>query len=502
MYRCLATLLTTTLLCAALAPSSASAQARRSRAQAPTLPVPTLTSDKTDYAPGTIAVLTGSGFVPHEIVTLLVVHADGSPSTGADHDPWVVAANRLGRFVTTWHVCEDDCVGQLLLATADGAFSGLHAETKFTDNHVCGTGVLVSVTPVGGSCSAFTPAVGSGPDNYEVEEGGTYSMTFVGVTECSGDTITVFVQSSGTGNFCFNATGGSGTYIGTFTMPNPACNTLPVSYKCGADTACTHPNSFGARGPTSGCGGVHLRASNFDGSCVKTGDDTECAGVGCVTFTLDFETDDTGAPLADKQIVDSELDGGPSYPVTLSSSSNLNSCGTVAGTAAVYDSDAPPHGSDPDLAVGSGNILILQTDANLSTCAPGFFCSGNDDEDGGTLVFDFNAPVTPISVDLIDIDASGPDEVVTITLIDGDGDTRTYVVPANWTGDLVDDGTGQETLFLNTTVAQPGFTGMATASENGVFDPTAVISIVIESGGDCSTSSGGSGAIDNLVWCQ
>src|SRR6185295_13983734 len=102
-----------------------------------------------------------------ENVTLRVVHADGTPSTGAEHDPWTVAASRVGHFVTSWHVCEDDCVGSVLLATADGVSSGLHAEWLFTDSHNCGTGVVVSVTPVGGSCSAFTPAVGAGPDNYE-----------------------------------------------------------------------------------------------------------------------------------------------------------------------------------------------------------------------------------------------------------------------------------------------------------------------------------------------
>lgn len=142
-------------------------------------------------------------------------------------------------------------------------------------NDSCGTGIVTAVTPVGGSCSDFTPAQGGGPDNYEVEEGGTYTMTITGVTECSGDTITIFVQSSSSGNFCFNATGGSGTYSGTFTMPNPACNTMPISYKCDANATCSHPGSLAANGPSLNCK-VHLRASNFDANCNRTGTDEDC----------------------------------------------------------------------------------------------------------------------------------------------------------------------------------------------------------------------------------
>jgi hypothetical protein len=227
--------------------------------------------------------------------------------------------------------------------------------------------------------------------------------------------------------------------------------------------------------------------------------------VSCITcFSLDFETDDTGAALVDKQqVAGGEFDGGANYPVTIGSASYLAACGSIANTAAVYDSDAPPHGQDPDLAVDMGNILILQTDENLSFCGPGVYCSGNDDEDGGLVTFDFNVGVAPGSIDLIDVDAgSGAAEAVTITMTDGDGDTRTYSVPSGWTGDLIDDGQGVGTLLLNTTAAQPGFVGSATAVEDAGFDQTDVVSIVIDRGDDCPDIDGGSGAIDNLTWCQ
>ncbi|HXR81721.1 MAG TPA: hypothetical protein VN763_12415, partial [Saprospiraceae bacterium] len=101
---------------------------------------PTLTSDAADYAPGTTAKLTGTGFLPNETVRVQVLHAnyvEGDP-IGEDHEPWYVTANENGNFETTWHVCEDDCVGQTLRATADGqdpAGPVRHAEVLFTDSN-------------------------------------------------------------------------------------------------------------------------------------------------------------------------------------------------------------------------------------------------------------------------------------------------------------------------------------------------------------------------------
>src|SRR5262245_28106502 len=173
-----------------------------------------LQSDQPDYAPGSTAVLLGSGFAPNENVTLQVLHADGTPDTGQDHQPWIVAANEDGFVVTSWHVCEDDCVGAILRATAVGASSNSTASTTFTDGSPSGGGVVTSVIPVGNDCVATTS--GNNVFDYEVAPGGTYVMTITGVTECTGDTITVFVQCSSTGNFCFNATGGPGAYSGQF----------------------------------------------------------------------------------------------------------------------------------------------------------------------------------------------------------------------------------------------------------------------------------------------
>ena len=244
-----------------------------------------LASDKPDYAPGETAVLTGAGFEPYETVTMQVLHADGTPSTGEDHEPWDVQADDVGGFVTTWHVCEDDCIGALLVANADGQSSLLHAECYFTDDLPCGTGV-VTVSSVGGSCVTLTPGGGAnGPDSWNVVEGETYWMRIENVTEWDLGSnpnigfITVFVQGSSTGNFCFDLDRvGTYDFEGSFTMPDPACFTYPIGYVCGRTGPCVPTGGVvRARGPTNQeCRQVHLRASTFDPSCNWLGEDRDC----------------------------------------------------------------------------------------------------------------------------------------------------------------------------------------------------------------------------------
>jgi len=100
-----------------------------------------VTTDKADYPPGATAYITASGFQAGETVMFQVLHADGTPSTGADHDPWYVTDGGVGDLdgvvngiiQTTWHVCEDDCVGSTLELTATGQTSGLTSKTQFKD---------------------------------------------------------------------------------------------------------------------------------------------------------------------------------------------------------------------------------------------------------------------------------------------------------------------------------------------------------------------------------
>src|ERR1051325_11687487 len=107
----------------------------------------TVTTDKADYPPGATAYITASGFQVGETVSFQVLHADGTPSDGEDHQPWYVTDGGLedldgvvdGNIKTTWHVCEDDCVGSLLELTATGQTSGFVATTQFADAEALNT---------------------------------------------------------------------------------------------------------------------------------------------------------------------------------------------------------------------------------------------------------------------------------------------------------------------------------------------------------------------------
>ncbi len=214
---------------------------------------------------------------------------------------------------------------------------------------------------------------------------------------------------------------------------------------------------------------------------VQTVDCTQC-------FTLDFGTeDDFSTPLGNGQQIDTEF----------GTKLTVSGAGTNDGPA-IFDSSNPGPNNpsqDMDLLVQRGNMLILQTPA-ASNPAPvgGFFPRPNDADEGGTLTFDFLSPVEPQSVVLVDIE-DDLNQDVTVTMTDSSARTRTFTVPAGWTEDLVQDGpTGWRTLDLTTLANQPGYASTATAVEDAGFDATQVVQIAV--------ALGGSGAVDDLSWCE
>src|SRR5262245_20349438 len=90
----------------------------------PRLTGPVVVTDQADYAPRATAHIRGKIFQAGETVRLQVLHADGTPASGEDHQPWTVVADEFGAFRAAWHVCEDDCVGSSLRLTAVGVASG------------------------------------------------------------------------------------------------------------------------------------------------------------------------------------------------------------------------------------------------------------------------------------------------------------------------------------------------------------------------------------------
>src|ERR1039458_9565898 len=97
----------------------------------------TLTTDNSDYSPGSTVYLTGTGFGANETVTLQVTH---NPTccddvSNPDHWAWDITADGSGNFDASW-ACNEDELGASLIATANGQTSGAYAQALFTDGDV------------------------------------------------------------------------------------------------------------------------------------------------------------------------------------------------------------------------------------------------------------------------------------------------------------------------------------------------------------------------------
>lgn len=180
---------------------------------------------------------------------------------------------------------------------------------------------------------------------------------------------------------------------------------------------------------------------------------------------------------------------GNEYAPLFSISSTGNNLG-----ATVFDSSfGGPNdgGPDPDLIVGLGNLLMLQTNAASAQSTPGIFDIPNDSANGGSFVFDFAFGLQPLTIDLVDIDENN---AAFLTLTDSAGFQRMYDVPGGWTNDIgAQGGVGFATLDLTTLADQEGENAgiFAIASQDVGFNAFDVVQLEIV--------LPGSGGIDNLA---
>ncbi|WP_080925353.1 DUF5801 repeats-in-toxin domain-containing protein [Pseudomonas fluorescens] len=161
--------------------------------------IPTVTTNLKDYAPGSTAIITASGFAAGSTVTLEVDHAIGAgadgvwgtsddvldTNTGAGHEPWSVTDGGAGDLdgqvngsvTTSWYVNPDDSAGATFLLTAAaagadgvvGTADDAVATMSFTDSvlGVVATGEDVTLDETAGLQNATatpTPA-GDADDN-------------------------------------------------------------------------------------------------------------------------------------------------------------------------------------------------------------------------------------------------------------------------------------------------------------------------------------------------
>ncbi|UFH35209.1 MBG domain-containing protein [Flavobacterium acetivorans] len=95
----------------------------------------TVTTDKEDYAPGEYVIISGSGWLPGETVTL---HFDETPKPATcllPHDMTAVADSN-GTIFNNQFLIKINHIGVSFLLTATGATSGLQAFASFTDGNI------------------------------------------------------------------------------------------------------------------------------------------------------------------------------------------------------------------------------------------------------------------------------------------------------------------------------------------------------------------------------
>jgi hypothetical protein len=104
----------------------------------------TVTTDKLDYAPGTLVIVSGTGWQPNEFVTIMF-HEDPQVATENPHT-FTAQADTNGNFASQQYAPEDADHGITYILAAYGGSSGRTSQTAFTD---AGPGSLGNYATVG-----------------------------------------------------------------------------------------------------------------------------------------------------------------------------------------------------------------------------------------------------------------------------------------------------------------------------------------------------------------
>ena len=219
----------------------------------------TVKTDKLDYAPGETVQITGSGFLPGEMVSLLIIHIDPNfiYHTHSDMDDALVDAN--GNFSSTWFVFDEE-LNTTLFLSALGLTSDLYAETTFTDaiNLDITFGAQVGVLNQGtaGNADFQVKIVSTGNPS-----GTTANLTISGLP--AGATYnaptSIYISKNGTVNFTLTVYTAASTPAGISTITLTASGTGYSDAGTGilaVNTACTPPAA-----PTSGGDQIACSAS-------------------------------------------------------------------------------------------------------------------------------------------------------------------------------------------------------------------------------------------------
>jgi hypothetical protein len=266
-----------------------------------------VTTDKSDYAPGQIVTITGSGFQPNEQVH---IYFHEFPEEYPDIF-FSVIANQQGSFVTAEFAPQEIDLGRVFTLTVVGQTSGFTAQTAFKDARnwtltFAGSGSgSVTITPSTGTINAPVSCGGTGTNATSQTVTGTCSPNIT--TSVNGATVTFNASAGGGSTFAgwsSHADLSSSTCSGT-TNPCSAVlgssAALTVTFNAAATEATTltlaapGPASvpFGSAGPvtlsatltrTTGGAAVASATVNFTVDAISVGSAvTDSTGVASIS---------------------------------------------------------------------------------------------------------------------------------------------------------------------------------------------------------------------------
>ena len=254
-----------------------------------------VTTDKTDYAPGTIVTITGKGFQPNEDVAMaLHERPDAYPDFA-----FTAPADNQGNFTFMQFAPQSIDIGRTFTLTAVGQSSGFTAQTAFTDatnvNSVSVGAQVGSVTyGTAGSVTYPITVNGTGNGTLTIQVSGLPSgVTFAPTTFPANGNCNA---SQSQCNFTLTVTTTNSTPAGasSFTLTVNGVNSsntgsLNVSKRNAAWSTSPNSKSYGDTDPTpltTGTGSNFLAADGVTATYTRAAGETVAGGPYHITATL------------------------------------------------------------------------------------------------------------------------------------------------------------------------------------------------------------------------
>ena len=328
-----------------------------------------VTTDKTDYAPGQIVTITGSGFQPNEQV---YIYFHEFPEEYPDIFLSAVA-NQQGNFVIAEFAPQEIDIGRIFTLTAIGQTSGFAAQTAFKDA-LSVTSVSPNSGPTTGGTSVTISVSGIGNGPWTVLFGGVSATSVAKV----GGNLTAVTPAHVAGPVTVTVREGAGSPVTCTASPcftyNAAAKAPPVITFGTAPTPTFGGGNFTVSASTTNTDSSTLTYSHVSGPCAVVNANTgifSSSGAGtCVVRASGAETTNFLAASADQSVTIAKA------PVTA----------TAGGGTTTYDGTTKSPSACLVTGVYKGDLTCANNPASVG---PGFGTTTIEPVVSGTALANF-----------------------------------------------------------------------------------------------------------------